>query len=333
MEKQIVKSTPTAQQPESQQQPRVEYSTSWLAIIQKYPVGMELTPEQLEIIQRPWEDDKIQIREDGLIYVSWTEYVKRLREAKVYPVFISTPPQYIQETNEIVITTFIIVNGKIVAQGTGGAIYHPNNPRMSYSDAIEAAKSNSIMRACKDLGMGLNIWDPEFVREWKEKYAQKIRTQDPDGRIREIWVKVEKPKKQPEKQPAQDVKITPTTAREMASNMIRSHFLPYDKWLKIVKRLGEKMLNNEPLTDENVQSIIEYIKENERKRTKENLLQTAREYYEAIDPTEDPELFEDVNPPSEEMTVEDLKKYIDYIRDRMYHRWYEPLKEYIIKGE
>lgn len=45
---------------------------------------------------------------------------------------------------------------------------------MSVGTAEESAKSNALMRCCKDLGIASELWDPSFIVEWKEKYASAI---------------------------------------------------------------------------------------------------------------------------------------------------------------
>ena len=43
--------------------------------------------------------------------------------------------------------------------------------RNEVSDAVEGAKSNALMRCCKDLGIAKELWNPEYVRKWKEAFA------------------------------------------------------------------------------------------------------------------------------------------------------------------
>ena len=35
----------------------------------------------------------------------------------------------------------------------------------------ESAKSNCLMRCCKDLGIASELWDPTFVKRWVATYA------------------------------------------------------------------------------------------------------------------------------------------------------------------
>jgi hypothetical protein len=37
--------------------------------------------------------------------------------------------------------------------------------------ATEACKSNALMRCCKDLGIASELWDPVYIRTFKQKYC------------------------------------------------------------------------------------------------------------------------------------------------------------------
>jgi hypothetical protein len=44
---------------------------------------------------------------------------------------------------------------------------------MNYTDACEGAKSNALMRLCKEIGIGLELWNPQFINSWKSRFAEK----------------------------------------------------------------------------------------------------------------------------------------------------------------
>jgi hypothetical protein len=39
-------------------------------------------------------------------------------------------------------------------------------------NAVEGCKSNALMRCCKDLGIGSELWDPHFVRWFKKSMME-----------------------------------------------------------------------------------------------------------------------------------------------------------------
>lgn len=48
--------------------------------------------------------------------------------------------------------------------------------------ANEGAKSNALMRCCKDLGIASELWDPRFIRQFKAKYCVEVWCQTTDGK-------------------------------------------------------------------------------------------------------------------------------------------------------
>ena len=40
--------------------------------------------------------------------------------------------------------------------------------------ASEAAKSNALMRCCKDLGIASELWDPRFIRDFLSKMTKEV---------------------------------------------------------------------------------------------------------------------------------------------------------------
>jgi len=137
---------------------------------------VEFTGEQKEILFAPIEDEIVEIRPDGLIYLPWMEYVTRLRDAfgGKWAIIPATPkPEMSPSGNSLMWGFYLFVDGKPYGYAIGEQEYHENNPAMSWSDACEGAKSNALMRLCKGIGIGLELWKPSFIKAWKEKYAEK----------------------------------------------------------------------------------------------------------------------------------------------------------------
>ncbi len=134
----------------------------------------EFTKKQQEIIYAPIDEADIEIRPDGLVYLPWVFYKERLTKAfKGQAVMIPATPLPAMENNLILWGFWLVINGKPSGFAIGQQEYKASNPVMTYGDAIEGAKSNAGMRLCKDIGIGLELWKPQFVREWQKKYAEK----------------------------------------------------------------------------------------------------------------------------------------------------------------
>ena len=68
----------------------------------------------------------------------------------------------------------LIVRGVLVGEGIGDHSYFPDNAKQTYSDCLEAAKSNAYRRACKDFCVGLQAWDKVWIEGWKRRHPDKV---------------------------------------------------------------------------------------------------------------------------------------------------------------
>ncbi|WKZ17649.1 MAG: hypothetical protein QY310_09405 [Candidatus Jettenia sp. CY-1] len=150
---------------------------------------VELTEQQKQALFRPVNEQDIEIRPDGLIYLPWVEYVSRLKEA--FGLNWAIVPQGMPKHNgDYLVWGFhLIIQGKLAGFAIGEQEYNPDNAYMSWSDACEGAKSNALMRLCKGIGISLELWKPSFVNAWKEKYAESYWDTDKHGKRRKFWRK------------------------------------------------------------------------------------------------------------------------------------------------
>ena len=59
----------------------------------------------------------------------------------------------------------LFCHGRFVSQATGEHNYYPTRGGMTFGKACESAKSNALMRCCKDLGIASDLWDPQVVTD------------------------------------------------------------------------------------------------------------------------------------------------------------------------
>ena len=65
--------------------------------------------------------------------------------------------------------------GQFVSQSFGEQVFNETQfSHRSVATALEGAKSNALMRCCKDLGIASELWDPNYVIEWLEKHTVKV---------------------------------------------------------------------------------------------------------------------------------------------------------------
>jgi len=137
---------------------------------------LKTTKEEHAILFAPVVDSEVAVRpDDGIVYVPHIFYTKRWTQAwgsewgllpQGLPA-ISNPDA--KGNGQIIWGWHLIVKGKYIAFAVGGQKYVASNPKMSYDDAAEGAKSNAIMRLGKSFGMFSELWD----QTWREPWAAK----------------------------------------------------------------------------------------------------------------------------------------------------------------
>jgi len=139
-----------------------------------------ITDEEQVKLQEPIDDDDIEIRPDGLIYCPQVFVRDRLNKSLGIGQWALIQHKIIKdsETNYIFFDGSLFIRGKFVARAMGEQKFHFNNPMQSWASAYESAKSDCLVRCCKDLGIAKELWQPKFTREWIKKYAVKVYVQD-----------------------------------------------------------------------------------------------------------------------------------------------------------
>ncbi|KAF4122781.1 Mitochondrial genome maintenance MGM101 [Geosmithia morbida] len=139
----------------------ISWTTSFHGISTK-PV----TREQYATLIKPLSEKDIEVKPEGIIYLPEIKYRRRLNEAfgpMGWGLIPRGEPKV--ETNIVTREYALIVDGRFVSQALGENSYF--SPEQLPS-AIEGCKSNALMRCCKDLGIASELWDPEFIRKFKQ---------------------------------------------------------------------------------------------------------------------------------------------------------------------
>ncbi len=148
---------------------KLEFSSEISKIINT--VGtLELTEEQSKILSEPVRDEEVSIKDDGTVYLSWIKYAHRLSKA-----FTGVGWGMIPEGIPRIKESYIVWGFHLVIKGVYCGFAYGEQKiethRMSHGDACEAAKSNALMRLCKAIGIGLELWDKNFTNKWIDTYA------------------------------------------------------------------------------------------------------------------------------------------------------------------
>lgn len=132
------------------------------------------TKEQAETLMERIPDEDIEIRPDGLIYLPEIRYRRVLNRTFGPGAWALLPRSIDVRDGMLYYRGALFVHGRFVSEAIGEQPYTPGNDRMSYATAAEAAKSNCLVRCCKDLGIASDLWDPSFIRAWLAKFAIEV---------------------------------------------------------------------------------------------------------------------------------------------------------------
>ena len=214
---------------------------------------LDIGDEKIQVLRSPISEEDILIRPDGLVYLSWLEYQKRLDKAfgVSWSLVPNGMPKYDSTTNLILWGFTLVISGRFVDFAIGQQEYQSTNRTMTYGDAMEGAKSNALMRCCKRLGIGIELWDKEFVEQWKAKYAYK--TTGYGGKT--VWLKKVTPGKLISKVvPPEEFSGTP---KMMYKDNAGSYFIKIDKYefftkdAEIASYLNKNMTSRLEITSKN----------------------------------------------------------------------------------
>jgi len=159
---------------------------------------LKLTQRQKKILLAKSDEEEIEIRLDGIVYIPWMNYAARLTEAfgMEWALIPKGMPKQSPGGDGIMWGFYLMIQGNLMGFSIGEQRYIRNNPEMTWGDACEGAKSNALMRLCKGIGMNLEMWKPSFVKKWKKKYAVKFQ----DGE-KTRWKKREEEGAEPKEKP------------------------------------------------------------------------------------------------------------------------------------
>lgn len=285
---------------------------------------ISFTKKQQDILFTPIPEEEVEIRPDGLIYLPWVGYVRRLRDAfgGKWSIIPKEPmPEMNKEGNGLMWGFYLVIDGKPYGYAIGEQEHFESNKTMTWTDACEGCKSNALMRLCKGIGIGLEMWSPSFMKAWKEKWAERYWD---SYKNKNLWRKIDKPREavkasaekkmaqEPEQKeskpmkteqviPPQEMPTDNTPPEELVQKVLSIMGTLTDKFqvdpgyviLFFQKMLGEEFSVGwdstaefkipESLEDNHCQFIIDYFRD---KKNPNIYNQTAVKQIQAFDPDE-----------------------------------------------
>ncbi|TLD28255.1 hypothetical protein PspLS_03886 [Pyricularia sp. CBS 133598] len=146
------------------------------------------SPEAAAILMAPLDPEDVEVKPDGILYLPEIKYRRILNKA-FGPGAWGLAPRGDLIVGEKVVTReyALVAHGRYVSQARGECQYFSDE---SIPTAGEGCKSNALMRCCKDLGIGSELWDPRFIRDFKKKQAKQVWVEHVVNKSkRQIWMR------------------------------------------------------------------------------------------------------------------------------------------------
>ncbi|KAG5946930.1 hypothetical protein E4U60_003590 [Claviceps pazoutovae] len=131
-----------------------------------------VSKEQFKNLVTPLDVADIEVKPDGILYLPEIKYRRKLNET-FGPMGWGLIPKGEAVVGSSIVTReyALIVDGRFVAQAQGENNYFGPDQLPS---AVEGCKSNALMRCCKDIGIGSELWDPQFLRWFKKTHVEEV---------------------------------------------------------------------------------------------------------------------------------------------------------------
>lgn len=147
---------------------------------------LEMTKAERAILLRPVDRELVSLLPDGTAYLPHIHYTRWLNEGFGPLQWALVPANRPTRIENLVIQDFhFYVHGVAVAYVRGGAEYFADNKRQTYDDVLESCFAYGLRRACKRIGMALELWDKRWLYQFmlaegvrvKVKYRGEVITQ------------------------------------------------------------------------------------------------------------------------------------------------------------
>ena len=170
----------------------------------------------------------------------------------------------------------LIIRGCYCGFAYGHNEYSGEKDFLTWGNAIEGAKSNALMRLCKELGIGHKLWDKKFIEAWMAKNAH----QDRSGEWK-MGPPPEGAKAAPFDEPALDKKLTPITDYEA----LKKEWEALDEDIQRLPRafqIFQKHIARVKAIPKKIEKIYS-IESNDQQRAIQDYIEIANKYTTAVE--------------------------------------------------
>ncbi|KKM18092.1 hypothetical protein LCGC14_1669180 [marine sediment metagenome] len=144
---------------------------------------LDTTAKERKALMADFPPDQVDIKPTGECYVAHI-HLRRQLSVVLGPGAWGMQPMgkpTVHEGQWMVMAWALFIRGKAVSWTWGGARYQANNPRASWSDALETTKSDALARLCKDIPMAGQCWDRRHNDRFKREQCVLVYDNTNDG--------------------------------------------------------------------------------------------------------------------------------------------------------
>jgi hypothetical protein len=149
---------------------------------------VKLTEIEEAVLSEAVRVEDVAIKDSGEIYLPHIVYTRWFNRAfgrtgwSLVPVGKPTKATPEGKATQVIIPYVLHVHRQPVAFALGEQEYYEDNRKQTYGDALESTVASALRRCAKRLGVGLELWDREWVRGFLAEHAQSWRE---DGKT--VW--------------------------------------------------------------------------------------------------------------------------------------------------
>lgn len=146
---------------------------------------LKLTPEEDKILSEEVDPSLIQFKpakRDGpatipyLPHIVYTRWMNRAFGRTGWAIVPTAAPKKVDSL--ILVPYLLYIHGIPVAAATGEQDFIESNKQQTYGDVIESTVASALRRCCKRLGIGLEMWDKEWLKQNAKAIGKKAERKD-----------------------------------------------------------------------------------------------------------------------------------------------------------
>jgi len=153
-------------------------------------VEVKLTDKEEAILAESVPIDEVLIKPQAtpVPYLSHPGYTRWFNRAFGRTGWSLVPVGRPAISGKTVVCPYVLhIHRQPVALAYGEQEYHENNREQTYGDAIESTVASALRRCAKRLGVGLELWDKDWLRRFVDERCVRVSVRQRDKTFKSAW--------------------------------------------------------------------------------------------------------------------------------------------------